>query len=838
LSRSVLAALIALFVVGLRPGLARAQEAPEVKAPEVKPPEKPKAPEVKPPALPGSEETKKKPAGKEEEQGVRGLPPEMTGEKIAPPSGPEEDLPTIQKLANRDIETASKRAESADTAPAGVIVVTAAEIEERGYVELSDLLDDLPSIDVIRPWGDTYFKTYWRGYRNAIGSPWLLLIDGIVYNQLWRNDTEIMASLPLANISKVEIVFGPASSVYGPNAAMGVINVITIKDYKRAGPHARTHLFVQAPQDGIFSDALRKGADLSIFFKGDDFRISVTGRLDFGVLDPALADRFEWTKEQYSSDRRLWGDFVDFETIAGGFRSPSEKQAVDARLFVGDTEIAAQMFRLHNGAGMLYAADRIQNRQLFTRTERGVYIRHRQEFSSKFHSTTLLRYRQSNIDTPSTQVERIEPQPPDTSYSMGPTGPMLEPQTVLDGSGASSSCVDVPAPCIRYQYWQSTNFAYTLQQDFNVDGGKDFFITDDLLLFDFGLQYERRDLERAYVRSGGDWDPARPFDSDPPYRFPQPLEAEENVHNRNQLDVVGGYFQAKYLLPENLHSFTVGLRLDYNAFLEEIQPTFRGGYVGHFFDVFRLKVLYGQAVQEPTWRELFGAWNGTGSNPGLSSERSQTLELRLGYVLDWLFVEGSVYAVDYLGAILSTGSSGQNVGKRLVIGADLGATALIPLPGLRQLRLWGYYSPYFYAKQTPVGGTEDDPSVDIGDLAAHKLMVGGTIDVSHVFSATLLARCIGPRSTVSSNPVGSVDGYCTADVNFLFRNLLNDRVFISARVTNILDSHYYHPGIREADSGSAPGKFIGDDWVGSAGYFNSLLPQPGRAFTLQAGLEI
>lgn len=839
MARGSSAALIALLIA--LPFRALAEDQPAVpKTPEVKAPEQPKVPEVKAPEEPKVPEVKVE-APKETPKDLPqdlpkapGLPPELTGEKITAPTLPEENLPTIEKLANPDIETASRRAESVDTAPAGILVISAAELHERGYAELTDLLDDLPSMDIIRPWGDTYFKTYWRGYRNAIGSPWLLLIDGIVYNQLWRNDTEIMASLPMTNVSRVEIVFGPASSVYGANAAMGVINVITAKDYKKFGPHAKIHLFNAAPQNAHFGEALRKGADLNIFFKGEDFRISVTGRLDFGVLDPALGERFEWTKSHYYSDRRLWGDFVDFESIGGQFHSPSEKQAVDVRLFVGDTELTAQLFTLRNGTGVSYAADRIQNSQLFTRTEQSVYIRHRQELSSKFNSTTLLRYRQSNIDSPSTEVERITPQPVDLGYD----GPISDPRTVLDGSGASTACVDVPAPCIRYQYWQATNFAYTLQQDFNVDGGKDYFLPQDQLLLDFGLQYERRDLERGYVRSGGDWDPARDFEGDPAYRFPEPLGEEENVQNRNQLDVFGAYLQSKFEFPEKKHAVTLGLRIDYNAFLEELQPTFRGGYVGHFFDAFRLKILYAQAVQEPTWRELFGAWNGTGSNPGLQSERSQTLELRLGYVQAWLLAEVAVYGVDYLGAVLNTNSSGQNIGNRLVVGADIGATVLISLPALRQIRIWGYYSPYFYAKQTPIDGDESDGLVDIGDLAAHKLMLGATLDASHFLSATVLARCIGPRTTVASNPVGSVSGYCTADANILVRNLFSDRIFISFRVTNLLDTAYFHPGIRSADSGTTAGRFEGDEWIGSGGYFNSLLPQPGRTFTLQTGLEI
>src|SRR5690242_6739039 len=101
------------------------------------------------------------------------------------------------------------------------------------------MLDDLPSMDVARSYGETYFKTYWRGYRNVIGSPYLLMIDGVVFNHLYRNDTEIMEAFPLTNVDHIEIVYGPASALYGANAAMGVINVITRKDVRGYG--AKVH---------------------------------------------------------------------------------------------------------------------------------------------------------------------------------------------------------------------------------------------------------------------------------------------------------------------------------------------------------------------------------------------------------------------------------------------------------------------------------------------------------------------------------------------------------------------------------------------------------------------
>jgi hypothetical protein len=585
---------------------------------------------------------------------------------------------------------------------------------------------------------------------------------------------------------------------------MGVINVITRKDAQAHGAHFSSNVSLGTAQHWARLADSTKSADFSALYKGEDFRVSVTGRFNFGVVDPSLEQRFEWLNNRYSTDRALWGGFVDYPGVAGTFRSPTEQQAVDARLFVGGTEVAAQLFRMEDGSGLNYPADKLQSRALYTMVERDLYLRHTQQVGTSLTSTSLVRYRESNVDPPTTDVERT------------------------------------PAGQITFQYWQSTNWAFSLNQDFGLAAGHDLFAEEDALSLNFGFSLERRDLQKAYSISGGDtyWDPAVPLDAgtNGPFPWPSPISAQDDLQNHSQVDAVGGYLLSKYRFLKS-HSIDLGLRLDYDAFLGELDPTFRGGYVGQFLDnnALTVKLLYGQAVQEPTWRELFGAWNGTGANPGLRSERSQTLEADLGYSLDWLALYGDAYWVQYKDAIISTTTSGQNIGKRRVVGADLNATAILPLPGVRQLRAWAYYSLYVYAKQSaPVGGQ----MVPIGDLAKHKLWLGATLELNSVVAVTALARCASARTTVVTNPVGTVPAYCDVDANLLLRDVFSEGLSLSVKVTNLLDTSYDQPGIAEADSGITPGKWNGGTWSGSQGYYNSLLPQPGRAIMIGLGLDL
>jgi outer membrane receptor for ferrienterochelin and colicin len=95
-----------------------------------------------------------------------------------------EDL-SLEDLLNVEIVSASKKAEKLSDAPATVIVLTSQDILKRGYINLGEILDDLPGMDVVRPYGDAFLKNYMRGYRNTIGSPYLLMVDNIILNNLY-----------------------------------------------------------------------------------------------------------------------------------------------------------------------------------------------------------------------------------------------------------------------------------------------------------------------------------------------------------------------------------------------------------------------------------------------------------------------------------------------------------------------------------------------------------------------------------------------------------------------------------------------------------------------------
>src|SRR6266487_1215538 len=85
---------------------------------------------------------------------------------------------TLEDLMNITITTASRTAEGAIDAPARVQVVTAADIQRRGYRSLADLLKDLSDVKVDLAGDRDYpIELTVEGLRGA--SPVVLLLNGI-----------------------------------------------------------------------------------------------------------------------------------------------------------------------------------------------------------------------------------------------------------------------------------------------------------------------------------------------------------------------------------------------------------------------------------------------------------------------------------------------------------------------------------------------------------------------------------------------------------------------------------------------------------------------------------
>jgi len=142
-----------------------------------------------------------------------------------------------KKVSTDDFEdiniiTTSRTAEQKSSrAPGTVFVVTAEQIQRRGYTSLGELLQDVPNVRVDnmadpRCYNNVIIRGI-TGTNASANDKFILLIDGVRANSPTNDLIPIMENYPIHLAKQVEIVFGPASALYGADAFAGVINIIT-----------------------------------------------------------------------------------------------------------------------------------------------------------------------------------------------------------------------------------------------------------------------------------------------------------------------------------------------------------------------------------------------------------------------------------------------------------------------------------------------------------------------------------------------------------------------------------------------------------------------------------
>jgi outer membrane cobalamin receptor len=133
------------------------------------------------------------------------------------------------------VSSVSKRPEDLETAPAVVEIIEAKDIIARGYSDLVDLLSDVAGFEISKTYSLNFASIYQLGYRQETTEKTLFMIDGIEENDLWSNIAYISRQYPLSSIKAVEILYGPSSTMYGPRAFVGTINIITYSSKEEAG---------------------------------------------------------------------------------------------------------------------------------------------------------------------------------------------------------------------------------------------------------------------------------------------------------------------------------------------------------------------------------------------------------------------------------------------------------------------------------------------------------------------------------------------------------------------------------------------------------------------------
>ncbi|MBL8957851.1 MAG: TonB-dependent receptor plug domain-containing protein [Myxococcaceae bacterium] len=218
--------------------------------------------------------------------------------------------------------------------PAVVTVMTADDIRSLGARDLVDVLNLVPGfffgVDVQGVVGPG-FRGMW-GYEGKI----LLLVDGKEMNELLYSTLQLGHEFPVDLIERVEVVRGPGSVIYGGNAELAVINVVT------KGLQGGTELFVSADYGqlpgarNVASGYARRGG-------------SLFGRYVFDSV-PGLSG---FASASFHQGQRSVRDYVDNDGARGSMEGSSALDPASVQFGLGYRDVQFTFLYQHLGMSML-----------------------------------------------------------------------------------------------------------------------------------------------------------------------------------------------------------------------------------------------------------------------------------------------------------------------------------------------------------------------------------------------------------------------------------------------------------------------------------------------------
>ncbi|MFT5432813.1 MAG: outer membrane receptor protein involved in Fe transport, partial [Myxococcota bacterium] len=204
------------------------------------------------------------------------------------------------ELLERDVvESAAKTRTTIQEAPSIITVVTQREIRDRGYRTLSDVLQNIPGFEGGRwEFNGAIKDNLTRGLPHTT----LILLDGVNIVEPAQNLVVMDRKFPLDIVKRIEIISGPGGVLWGSNALLGVINIITHDGSSKPGFEltvgggdgpgeqgaARAHL----SYGGSFADDLVKLYISGTYFTTDGPSLELDGQKVIGPFPAPSPDAY------------------------------------------------------------------------------------------------------------------------------------------------------------------------------------------------------------------------------------------------------------------------------------------------------------------------------------------------------------------------------------------------------------------------------------------------------------------------------------------------------------------------------------------------------------------
>ncbi len=747
----------------------------------------------------------------------------------------------IQRLKKQTTATfvtsVSKKAEDVKLTPGTVLVIHEKDIKERGYTDLEALMSDLPGFDISRTRGITYSNIYQRGYRGNNTDRTLFLIDGVEDNELWTNTTFLGTQFPLSNVKQIEIIYGPASTIYGPNAFSGVINVIT-KDpsISRANKPYSAHVEVgYGTYNTRYLDAYVAGkinnAALSITLRKYQSDYRDLSKFEDYNYSPADYDKVDYAKLLYvdsSAFRNFYNNidslhnFNDYyrldhnskrDTVAAIPTELAIERARNADKDIVKGRINGKRVAYSNLADNIFFAAKLQlshftfggqywkarqgatnyqtdnylggaaNATVWVPAQYHVYGKYKNEMiKNKLYIENFMQYRVTSFDD-ETKVTAL------FNYSN-----MFRTKHDLVNEMS-------PYWLTLYFYQISKQFRNELKITYNLSSKVDIVS---------GIELRNSFIQGNYIREvhGG---PAIEDVQD----FPSVIGTGSPTTvpkggNHYEIMEIGTFAQLTYKWNKWMN-IVLGVRGDHNR----IRDTLGYGTIFNpriaviaYPNNYVFKVIYASAFQNASnWAKFATFPTRQLASPNLPPEETRNIDVSAGYNFsENLFLDVTYYhstyerSVEPISVPYGEGTTLQHqaVGERQIQGLQSNVTW--KKNNYKAYFNYTYTSPY--SKEVGADGKPTKKSVRIGDIASHQFNVGVNAFYFDHLNVNLRFNYVGKRETGPGTSVPhnlhTFDPVYLMNGSLTYQNLLPN-MDVQFGCNNILDLEYNDPGIRAAN---------------------------------------
>ncbi|MCP4133113.1 MAG: TonB-dependent receptor [bacterium] len=135
---------------------------------------------------------------------------------------------SLEELMSVKLTTASRSKTAINKLPVTIYYISREDIINNNYLTLTDALKDLPGIKVSQPGSGLQGELFLM--RGLLGNYYCkILINNLPITPGVLRGMPIGEQINMKNVERIEVMYGPASTLYGADAVAGVINIITFE---------------------------------------------------------------------------------------------------------------------------------------------------------------------------------------------------------------------------------------------------------------------------------------------------------------------------------------------------------------------------------------------------------------------------------------------------------------------------------------------------------------------------------------------------------------------------------------------------------------------------------